>query len=91
MSKYRVQKVQFLQEAPIFVAQYRILGIWFNIGPTRLHWFKDQNTRMGNLLSAKDNIRRHIALRKLRKKCDSWKVTNYPYDINEKPFDVMWG
>jgi hypothetical protein len=91
MPKYRVQKIQFLQEAPVFIAQYRIFGIWFNLGPTRLHFFKDHSTRSGNLLSAKTIIRKHIALRKLRRKCDSWKVTYYPYDEDEKPFDIMWG
>ena len=91
MSRYRVQKIQFLDEAPIFIAQYRILGIWFNIGLNRLHLVMDHSTQTGNLLSAKSTIRRHIALKKLRKKCDSWKITNYPYDMNEKPFDIMWG
>ena len=92
MSRYRVQKIQFLNEAPVFIAQYRMwFGLWVNIGPTRLHLYKDHSTRSGNLLSAKDIIRRHIGLKKIRKKCDSWKITNYQYDMNEKPFDIMWG
>ena len=91
MSRYRVQKIQFLDEAPIFIAQYRILGIWFNIGPNRLHWAMDHSTQSGNLLSAQDVIRRHLKMKKLKKKCENWKVTNYPYDGGEKPFDIMWG
>jgi hypothetical protein len=91
MSRYRVQKIQFLDEAPIFIAQYRICRIWFNIGPNRLHWAMDHSTQSGNLLSAKIIIQRYIAIKKIRKKCDNWKITNYPYDENEKPFDIMWG
>ena len=63
MSKYRVQKIQFLNDDPIFIAQYRVWGIWFNIGPARLHLFKDHNTHCGNLLSAKTTIRKHHALK----------------------------
>ena len=91
MARYRVQKIQFLQEAPVFIAQYRILWIWFNIGPTRLHWNPDHSTHSGTLLGAKSITQRHIALKKLRKKSGSWKVTNYPVDEGEKPFNIMWG
>ena len=91
MSRYRVQKIQFLDEAPIFIAQYRILCIWFNIGLNRLHWVMDHSTQCGNLLSAQDVIQRHRKLKKLKKKSENWKVTNYPYDENEKPFNIMWG
>ena len=92
MSRYRVQKIQFLDEAPVFVAQYKIFGIfWFNIGPNRLHWAMDHSTQSGNLISAKCIIQRFIALKKLGRKRENWKIINYPYNENEQPFDLMWG
>ena len=51
----------------------------------------DHSTQCGNLLSAQDVIQRHRKLKKLKKKSENWKVTNYPYDENEKPFNIMWG
>jgi len=60
--KYRIQKIKFPNENPIFIAQYRILGIWMNIGITRGHFFKETVTYCQCLPEAKDRIKKHRSI-----------------------------
>jgi hypothetical protein len=60
--KYRIQKIKFPDEQPIYIAQYRILGIWINMGPDHGHFQKDGCTHCPTILQAKDMIKKHKEL-----------------------------
>jgi hypothetical protein len=78
--KYRVQKVEVDGEHPVFVAQYRILGIWMNIGLTRGHFMKECDTQCYSLLEAKDRAKKHKELMNRSGKWATRKITNF-YDV----------
>jgi hypothetical protein len=60
--KYRIQKIQFPSEQPIYVSQYRFLGVWLNIGISRGHFFKESCTYCGSIIEAKERVKKHKAL-----------------------------
>jgi hypothetical protein len=79
--KYRVQKIEIPGETTVFVAQYRILGIWMNIGLTRGHFLKECDTQCYCLLEVKDRIKRHKNLMSRSGKWAERKITNI-YNYN---------
>jgi len=74
--KYRVQKIEIPEETTVFVSQYRILGIWMNIGLTRGHLMKECDTQCYSFLEATDRVKKH---KKLMSRSGKWadrKITN---------------
>lgn len=57
--KYRIKEIQFLTVASIWIAQYRILGIWMGIGYGRGYFLSDTRTFCETLDEAQGRIRRH--------------------------------
>lgn len=78
--KYRVQKIEFPEEATVFVAQYRVLCIWMNIGLTRGHFHKEYDTQCGTILEAKGRVKKHRELMSRSGKWGEKKITNF-YDV----------
>jgi len=74
--KYRVQKIEIPGEATVFVAQYRILGIWMNIGLTRGHLMKECDTQTGTILEARERVKKHRELMNRSGKWADRKITN---------------
>jgi hypothetical protein len=74
--KYRVQKIEIPGESTVFVAQYRILGIWMNIGMTRGHFHKECDTQCGTILEAYERVKKHKELLGRSGKWAEKKITN---------------
>jgi len=74
--KYRIQKIEIQDENTVFVSQYRILGIWMNIGLTRGHFHKECDTQCGTVLEARGRIQKHKDLLKRSGKWADKKITN---------------
>ena len=74
--KYRVQKIQIEGESSVFVAQYRILGIWMNIGLTRGHFMKECDTKCHSLMEAKERVKNHRNLMSRSGKWATRQITN---------------
>ena len=79
--KYQIQKIEFPDEPIIFVAQYRILGIWMNIGSRGHGYFhKVGDTHCSTILGAKERIQKHQDLMKRSGKWWEKKITTIPYE-----------
>jgi len=76
--KYRIQKIQFPDEQPIYVAQYRALGIWMSIGPLRGHFYQEGCTHCENILEAKERVQKHKQLMSRSGKWANKKITILP-------------
>jgi len=74
--KYRIQKIEIPGETTVFVAQYRILGIWMNIGLTRGHFHKECDTQCGSVLEARGRVKKHKCLISRSGRWAQKKITN---------------
>lgn len=69
--KYRILLITFFDAEPIYVSQYKILGIWMNIGKYKNHFFRSSDTYCETLFEAQKRIE---LMQRNMKRAESWWV-----------------
>lgn len=68
--KYRIKKIEFALAEPIFIAQYKIFGLWLNINDRQVGRFFTLSTcYCENIEDAQNRINIH---KKNLERADSW-------------------
>ncbi len=60
-----------------YIAQYKILGIWMNIGLTRGHWFRDYCTQLDSFDEAKKRLEKHKIMMDQARQWPDKNIVNY--------------
>ena len=56
VNKYRIKKITFPTAKTVYIAQYKILGIWMNMSDHRGYFLKDRRTYCETMKEAQNRI-----------------------------------